>query len=709
MPRLLREDNADAILMSGNEQMTNMRAGTSDADALKGYCRHQTNLLYAEEVQLNRDLSMFDFVDDKATVLQKRGALLWLKVPGLAENRPSVLKGDKVRAKLFGTKDRLYEGKAVEIHEEEVGLLFSPRFADSYSKQRIEIHFVLGRRPIRLFHQGVDEVRGIRASLIFPEPADIAKAAGLARMTMTKVPWNENLNEAQLCAVDAIVKGTHHNVPYVIFGPPGTGKTTTLVEAVLQCAKQGNTGANSFKILVCAPTNTAADFIASKLAKVHTKPSQLLRVVAYSRSRRDVPADLVENNLTNFNWEEGTFDSPTLQAICKPLVVVATLTKAAGFMNDGVPRGHFDMIMIDEAGQAIEQEAIAAAACLLSEKGQLVVAGDPNQLGPVVHHDLAKEHGLATSYLERLMTRSIYRKQPAMIGAAVTVKRYNENVLTKLVENYRSHSTLLQLPNELFYENELIAKVNPVQGGSCCHWEHLPRKEFPLMWTGIQGKDAREANSPSWFNADEALQVVRHVKDLLDMKSSKITPEQIGIISPYNKQVHKIRKLLKYEGIDNIKVGSTEMFQGQERRVIIISTVRSCPDYISFDKQHTLGFLDNPKRFNVATTRAQALLIVVGNPIVLASDPCWRALLQLCVKNGAYRGEALPSDLFGDQEKSGGGGSSAGAGTGAGVGSAVSDNDVDALGANIEALLLDETDGVSHQMEEGSMEMPSHE
>ena len=716
MPRLLREDGADAALMDGNEQMAKLRVGTSDSDALKAYCQHQDNLLYAEEIQLNHDLRMFDFVDEKATVLRKSGALLWLKVPGLAEKRPSVLKGDKVRAKLSGTHGRLYEGMAVEIREEEVGLRFNRGFAESYNNQRIDVHFVLGRRPMRLFHQGIEEARGLRASLIFPEPTDILQASFPARMSMTKVPWNENLNDAQRCAVDAIVKATHRNVPYVIFGPPGTGKTTTLVEAVLQCAKQGNKDANSFKILVCAPTNTAADFIATKLAKVHTKSTQLLRVVAYSRSKRDVPAVLVDNNLTNFNSEEGTFETPSVEAICKPLVVVATLTKAAGFVNDGVPRGHFDMIMIDEAGQAFEQEAVAAAACLLSKGGQLVVAGDPKQLGPVVHHTLANEHGLATSYLERLMTRNIYQKQPAVAGAgaAGAEMQYNENVLTKLVENYRSHATLLQLPNKLFYENDLIAKVNPVQGNSCCHWNDLPKKGFPLMWTGIQGKDEREANSPSWFNGDEALQVVRHVKDLLEMKSSKITPEQIGIISPYNKQVHKIRKLLQYEGIVGVKVGSTEMFQGQERRVIIISTVRSCPDHVSFDKQHNLGFLDNPKRFNVATTRAQALMIVVGNPIVLASDPCWRGLLQLCVNNGAYRGEALPSGLLGDSGEGGdgagaGAGASAGAGAGAGAGRDGSDAGIDALVTNIEALLLDEIDDSSHQMEEGSMEMPSHE
>eukprot|EP00965_Chrysotila_dentata_P121503 4016914-Pleurochrysis_carterae.AAC.1 len=86
------------------------------------------------------------------------------------------------------------------------------------------------------------------------------------------------------------------------------------------------------------------------------------------------------------------------------------------------------------------------------------------------------------------------------------------------------------------------------------------------------------------------------------------------------------------------------MFQGQERRVIIVSTVRSSEKYIESDVQHKLGFLFNPKRFNVAITRACALLIIVGNPAVLQLDPNWGALLKLCVSKNAYRGAPLPLD-----------------------------------------------------------------
>ena len=89
-------------------------------------------------------------------------------------------------------------------------------------------------------------------------------------------------------------------------------------------------------------------------------------------------------------------------------------------------------------------------------------------------------------------------------------------------------------------------------------------------------------------------------------------------------------------------IGSAEKFQGQERRVILISTVRSSESFIEFDARHNLGFVANPKRFNVAVTRAQELLIVVGNARILAKDPCWGELLWMCHEKNAYVGMDLP-------------------------------------------------------------------
>ncbi|KAJ1472185.1 AAA domain-containing protein, partial [Baffinella frigidus] len=186
-------------------------------------------------------------------------------------------------------------------------------------------------------------------------------------------------------------------------------------------------------------------------------------------------------------------------------------------------------------------------------------------------------------------------------------------------------------------------------------WEHLPTQGVPLIFHSIQGDNEREANSPSWFNRAECQQVNTYVQLLMKQTRPALLPSQIGIITPYAKMAEKIRTTLRSQGVEvggnGIMVGTTEIFQGQERRVIIISTVRSDPSLVEFDVRHNLGFLANPKRFNVAVTRAQvllivvgdaallALLIVVGDATLLARDPNWGALISYSISHGAFIGQ----------------------------------------------------------------------
>jgi len=200
----------------------------------------------------------------------------------------------------------------------------------------------------------------------------------------------------------------------------------------------------------------------------------------------------------------------------------------------------------------------------------------------------------------------------------------------------------------LFYEGELEPKADPFVTHSMLNWALLPNKKVPLVFHGVVGEDQREARSPSYFNPEEAAIVVQYVQDLLETKdtSKKVDPSEIGIISPYRRQVQKIRDLMnrkfqhKHEFRDwkNITVGSTEEFQGQERRIIIISTVRSKPTLLQSDYEHKLGFLNNPKRFNVAITRAKALMVVIGNPYLLCMDKHWKDLLKYIIENRCYKG-----------------------------------------------------------------------
>ncbi|KAF7246630.1 RNA helicase Mov10l1, partial [Varanus komodoensis] len=304
-------------------------------------------------------------------------------------------------------------------------------------------------------------------------------------------------------------------------------------------------------------------------------------------------------------------------------------------------QGHFTHVFVDEAGQATEPECLIPLGLISENTGQIVLSGDPMQLGPVIKSRLATVYGLSVSLLERLMCRSLYQRDEHAFGACGS---YNPLLITKLVKNYRAHASLLTLPSRLFYHKELEVCADSSVVNSLLGWEKLPRKGFPMIFHGIRGNEMREGYSPSWFNPTEAVQVVRYCCLLAKSISYAVSETDIGVITPYHKQVEKIRILLRSVNLMDIKVGSVEEFQGQEFLVIILSTVRS--NETSFkDEKYFLGFLANSKRFNVAITRPKALLIIVGNPHVLVKDPCFNALLEYSLANGVYIGCNLPEEL----------------------------------------------------------------
>ncbi len=111
-------------------------------------------------------------------------------------------------------------------------------------------------------------------------------------------------------------------------------------------------------------------------------------------------------------------------------------------------------------------------------------------------------------------------------------------MLTKLVWNFRSHPALLELPNQLFYDDELCCKADASRTHNCTAWDGLQAPGVPLIFEGVEGKDEREASSPSWFNADEAVVVLRYVEALLRAPlPQRVKQSDIGVITPYNKQV----------------------------------------------------------------------------------------------------------------------------------------------------------------------------
>uniref|UniRef100_A0A8C1YHK8 RNA helicase n=1 Tax=Cyprinus carpio TaxID=7962 RepID=A0A8C1YHK8_CYPCA len=606
-------------------------------------------LLYLEEDQMCLDIKRYDKNDVSMVKDHKEKGLLVLELPGVSENRPSVLRGDHLLLTKSEEVKRStvtkYKGYVHRVELDQVKLHFSRRLLDDFiDNMKFRVEFTLNRLPLRLQHRAVHmAVQHELRDVLFPVGSrDVTPASPPALRLFDRKLDN---NHEQKTAVCHIVAGTSKPAPYLVFGPPGTGKTVTIVEAIKQVEKN----IPGAFILACAPSNSAADQLCEKLiTSEHVDAGKIYRVYASSRNPKDIPKVLTKNS----NVKGDTIIFPCKEDLMSYKILVSTLVTAGRLVGGGFPVGHFSHIFVDEAGHAVEPETIISVAGLLNAKtGQLVLAGDPKQLGPILRSPFAIKYGLGLSLLERLMTQNeLYQKGTT---------KYDSRYVTKLLQNYRSHPSILKIPNELFYDGELVPCADEIISRQYCMWEHLPKSKvqqkdfrdqgFPVIFHGVIGKDERESNSPSFFNTSEIDIMIDYLKKLLLTQAkkgiAKIAPKEIGIIAPYRKQVEKIRKAIKMHtelksclGIEEMKVGSVEEFQGQERKVIIVSTVRSDKKHIILDETFSIGFLKNEKRFNVAVTRAKSLLIMVGNPIILQTDANWGRFINYCIENGGYTG-----------------------------------------------------------------------
>jgi len=293
---------------------------------------------------------------------------------------------------------------------------------------------------------------------------------------------------------------------------------------------------------------------------------------------------------------------------------------------------HFTDVFVDEVSQAMEFEVLVP---LLSVglKCSIVLAGDPKQLGPTVRSPLAYRLGLGISLQDRLLRLPLY-KQSRSFG-----------VMTKLTGNYRSHEALLRVPSELFYGGALKC-LAPVEVASpFSHWGTLgTATDFPLLVYDVRGTERNKVDTPSFYNIEECNSIVQLIGGL--MKSEKINAlggirtDEIAVIAPFRAQVLALRVKLRRAGFGSINVGVVEDFQGQECKVVLISTVltkvhgrwshmnQAAPEG-SEGERFALGFMHDPKRFNVAITRAQALCIIVGNTKFLEeSHSYWTVLIE---------------------------------------------------------------------------------
>ncbi|NPA79886.1 MAG: IGHMBP2 family helicase [Thermotogae bacterium] len=502
---------------------------------------------------------------------------------------------------------------------------------------------------------------------------------GRAKMDVRRrevIPFNRSLNESQM---EAVGKALASEPTFLIHGPPGTGKTTTVVEAIYQHVKDGR------KVLATADSNVATDNMVERLAAYGIdvvrvgNPSRITPAVVrhsldyllqqdedYRRALKLYEeVDRLREEQRNFlaptpRWRRGlsdeqimryaetgtpvrgvhpnairkmaawlrlqkrigalierakSYEAVAVERILRRADVVCATNSSAG--SEMLRNFSFDVVFIDEATQSTEPS------CLIPMvKGKTwIMAGDHKQLPPTVLSEEAAK-SLSLTLFERLL------------------EVYGEGIKSLLRIQYRMHEDIMEFPSRAFYGGQLVAHesvarhtlrdlgITPERTANLTPpYDMILNPDRPVIFVDTAGRfpERQRHGSTSYYNEGEARIVFAILKRLLLLG---LQPQDVGVISPYDDQVAHIRERLADEGIpDEVEVKTVDGFQGREKEVIVVSFVRSNP-------RREIGFLADVRRLNVAITRPKRKLITVGDSRTLSIHPTYRDFIDYTRSKG---------------------------------------------------------------------------
>lgn len=448
---------------------------------------------------------------------------------------------------------------------------------------------------------------------------------------------SDKLNKIQQEAVNKILSA---NELAIVHGPPGTGKTTTLVQAIKALSKQDNQ-----KILVVAPSNTAVDLLTEKLSEEGlnvirvgnpARVSERLMHATLDYKMAEHPemksikalkkqANEYKNMAHKYKRSFGRAEREQRKALFDEAhkigreiensekyimdnlfnnaqIITATLV---GSNHYTVKTIKYNTVVIDEAGQALEPACWIPI--LKAEK--VIFAGDHFQLSPTIKSNDAAKNGLNITLLEKLVL--LHPKSVILLN-----------------EQYRMNTQIMGYSSKVFYNNELLA--NPAVAN------HLlfPADE-PIMFIDTAGCGFEEkADGTSTTNPEEAVFLLNHLTKLVEKINEQHKSPTIGIISPYKQQVYLLKELMLSNSVltgyqNNISINTIDSFQGQERDAVYISLTRSNND-------GAIGFLSDIRRMNVAMTRAKKKLIVIGDGATLSRFKFYNDFMKFAEELNAY-------------------------------------------------------------------------
>ena len=505
---------------------------------------------------------------------------------------------------------------------------------DILTKGRLGVELIYDERPYRVMLDTLKRVKKLEEPIhkelrnAIQTKTDFGEVADLVDKNKYTSP---KFNDSQMAAINGCAVAPRMSI---IHGPPGTGKTTTIVGLIQKLAKAEK------RILVCAPSNNAVDLLAKLL---HQAGLNVLRVGNVTRIGDNIAELTLKEKARNHpdwqhiksvkieaenakkiagkykrkfgqrqkserremfqeskelrKWARDLEDKLMNGIIKEAQVVATTLISAESRALKGLK---FKTVIIDEASQALEPECWVA----MLKGERVMLAGDHMQLPPTVKSSEAEELGLSETILDR-MSSSLSHSY-------------------LLNEQYRMHNDILSFSNIKFYNGELRSNAAVAD-------RKLSDEDSPLVFIDTSGcgfNEEQNADSFSKFNPGEFFTIREHILKHLELYEGK----SIGIICAYAAQVRYVRNTKEetpeLNSLD-ISVDSIDGFQGQEKDVIYISLVRS-------NETGEVGFLKDFRRLNVAMTRARMKLIIVGDCSTLSSEKMFLDLVEHVEQNGKY-------------------------------------------------------------------------
>uniref|UniRef100_A0A4W5KNA1 Helicase with zinc finger 2 n=1 Tax=Hucho hucho TaxID=62062 RepID=A0A4W5KNA1_9TELE len=486
----------------------------------------------------------------------------------------------------------------------------------------MEVQFQLNRLKFCEMHKAID---------LLPDTEKVLPDFRNCIVPVSKTQQNYNLNAKQQAAMEFIVGDTNGGgsvSPLLIYGPFGTGKTLTLATAAKELVRQPHT-----RVLICTLTNSSADLY----VKGHFHESvnsgdleiKLLRIKSEESSVQST--DEITLQYCHRSKNRQFFSLPDKDTVDSCRVVITTTAMARHLHDLKLPGGYFTHILIDEASQMLECEALMPLG-LAGPVTRVVLAGDHMQMGPKLFSVDDAQRSNHT-----LLNRLFHYYQ-AQESSAALKSRIIFN------ENYRSTKEIVEFVSTNFYvgKSDAIKAVGNVPAHPNCH---------PLRFHHVRGESHLDTTSMSWFNRKEVASVVEVVQNLLrDWPPAWGNQDQSSIcVLSEGCQVSLIRKELRKKRHGQVTVENIANVQGKQFRAIVLTAVQTRDSLLSSDSL-CHEFFNDARVLNTAMTRAKSQVVVVGDAAALCyfgkSSRIWKAYIDHCISKNSADPQTLTEDYL---------------------------------------------------------------